>query len=139
MRLRQLVAFALPCLVACQSGESTDVVASAMELGPEVPADRAVIGGTGLESEGADIAWSGSQYLAVWMQESVAFGPSIPRATRIASDGTVLDDGGIDLLCEDCPGPPRTASFQDGYLVVVREFGPILVRRVAEDGTVTPI
>ena len=108
-------------------------------LGPEVAADRATIGGTGHDSKAADVAWSGSQYLAVWIQRNVAFGPWIPRAVRIAPDGSVLDRGGIDLLCSECGGPPRTAAFQGAHLVVLSGAGFFSLLQVSADGAVTQV
>lgn len=143
MLQRRLLLLALSAVLACQTGEAPptgepDLDEAALGhpavvdlvLDPEQEADLPVIGGIGTASHELQLAWSGTRYLAVWVQEGTGI-----RFARIAADGSWIDAESVFLAYGSSP----TVAFFGGFLVAIDEGSVVELWRVGQQGSITRI
>jgi MYXO-CTERM domain-containing protein len=113
-------------------------------IGPEVAVDEPVVGPPGKRSFDPVVAFSGSQFLAVW--QDTGFGQtSAIFATRLSSEAVVLDALGIAIAenNDTVLAKPTVATVDGNYLVAWEDRSSgnsdIDAAVVATDGAVTPL
>ena len=113
-------------------------------VGPEVAADQPVVGPAGASSFEPVVAYSGSQYLAVW--RDTRFGNSSAIfGVRLSDAGVVLDPLGISIAeaATDVLSEPTVAFVDSDYLVAWEDRAggdrDIEAATVSTTGTVTPL
>jgi len=110
----------------------------------ELYTDMPVNGTTGSSSQQVDLTSDGTQYFAVWQDLRQSAEGDI-FATRLASDGTVVDTNGIRVnAAAGVDANPVAASVGNGYVVAWEHVSgagntDIAAALVSTDGTVTQL
>jgi hypothetical protein len=126
----------------------SDVVASSAfpavldpVIGPEVPVDLpAAIVGSPYFASNPSVAFDGTNYLVVWSEDRdfASFEVSVMAVRVRATDGAILDPGGIVVADTTSSSPPAPDVAFDGsrFLVVWNTANNLYFRGVGVDGTV---
>jgi len=110
-------------------------------IGPEVPVDLpATIVGSPYSAFTPSVAFDGTNYLVVWSEDRdfASFDASVVAVRIRASDGAILDPGGIVVADTTSSSPPAPDVAFDGsrFVVVWNTANNLYFREVSVDGTV---